>query len=378
MYDLPSFCDLIQAVAASRGVSGIPLTRPGEDLLHEIGEDELLVFVLIDGLGKTILEKLSPGSFLRSMYKRDLLSVFPSTTACAMTSLATGLHPSEHGIPGRYAYVEERDIHTDTLAFRDREYKKLLSPETSIEDLWPYPPLISRIPVQCMSVVPQVLHRSAFDCYLAGTTLSEGYTDIPSAAEMIMNAASNGDNGYLFLYMWDLDSLCHKIGPHEPEVDDMLQLIDQSMERLAEALTGRGRMVITADHGHMHIEDHDRHIFTDSHPVMEFARTAPFGEPRALQFLVKPGTEELFAQRFHEHWGDVFTLYSKQEAETARLFGGTSFSLPARKRFGDFIAVARDRGILLYDNPRFTPSRNRGEHGGNLPEERIIPLLVSG
>ncbi len=377
MHELPSFCDLIQAVAASREVRDISLTQAGNSLLRELGDEELLVFVLIDGLGKTILEKLPPGSCLRSMHRRDILSVFPSTTACAMTSLATGLYPSDHGIPGRYAYVEERDLHTDTLAFRDREHKELLSPETTIEDLWPYPPLISRMPMQCMSVVPQVLHNSPFDRYLAGTTPSEGYTGIPTAAQMIIDSVFSEGKGYLFLYLWDLDSLCHKIGPHEPAVDRMLQVIDQSMERLAESLAGRGRLVITADHGHMHIADSDRYIFTDSHPVMEFAKTAPYGEPRSLHFLVKPDAEQSFADRFYDSWGDVFSLYTKQEAEAAGLFGGRSFSLAAQKRFGDFIAVSRDRGILLYDNDRFTPSRNRGEHGGNLPEERVIPLLVS-
>lgn len=373
-----SFCDLIQATASSRGRMGYPLTKAGSAIHAEIGNPPLLVFVLIDGLGTAILEKLPPDSFLRSMYKGDLLSVFPSTTASAMTSLATGLTPAEHGIPGRYSFLEERNIHIDTLAFRDRVYKKLLSPETSINDIWPYPPLIGQLEIPVYTVIPQVLMGSPFKQYLSGARHTEGYSDIPAAADIILSRAEACTNGgYLFLYLWELDSLSHKIGPHEKAVEEMLKKLDRVMESLAASLPSGSTLVISADHGHIEIADQDRCIFTDSHPIMEFARTAPFGEPRALHFLTKENCGPAFERCFHESFGDSFRLYSREEADREHLFGDQPLSPTAVKRFGDFIAVSLDKSILLYDHERFTPSRNRGEHGGNLPEERIIPLLVS-
>ena len=278
----------------------------------------------------------------------------------------------------RYSFLVERNIHIDTLAFRDRVYKKLLSPETSINDIWPYPPLIGQLEIPVYTVIPQVLMGSPFKQYLSGARHTEGYSDIPAAADIILSRAEACTNGgYLFLYLWELDSLSHKIGPHEKAVEEMLKKLDRVMESLAASLPSGSTLVISADHGHIEIADQDRCIFTDSHPIMEFARTAPFGEPRALHFLTKENCGPAFERCFHESFGDSFRLYSREEADREHLFGDQPLSPTAVKRFGDFIAVSLDKSILLYDHERFTPSRNRGEHGGNLPEERIIPLLVS-
>lgn len=378
MTHLPFFCDLINALAHTRGAGLNPLTETGKTLQENLGDPDLLLFILIDGFGKTFLERLPRSSFLRDSYKRDLLSVFPSTTACAMTSLATGLPVSKHGIPGRYIYLKERNLHADTLAFRERGNKKLLSPQTSLSSLWPFPSLIPHMENKTFSLIPEVLRNSPFERFLCGGTETEGYRDIKSAAEIIAGRVkARGKKDYIFFYLWELDSLCHKIGTDQEEVEHLLIEIDKTLETLSKTLRGKGRMVITADHGHITVKETDKKYLTSFDPLAKILMTPPFGEPRAPQFIVKPERRDEFMTLFYESFGGSFHLYSAAEAEEAGIFGPSPFSDFAKGRFGDFIAVAKDTSLLLYGDSVFAPSSHKGEHGGNLPEERIIPLLIS-
>lgn len=56
-----------------------------------------IVLIVLDGMGHDMLEHdLPSNSFLRSSCVSKLSSVFPSTTASAMTSFYTGVSPNEH------------------------------------------------------------------------------------------------------------------------------------------------------------------------------------------------------------------------------------------------------------------------------------------
>ena len=59
------------------------------------------LFVLLDGMGMNLLETtLPPTSFLRRHLVQPMHSVFPATTTAALNSLASGVHPAAHGLPG--------------------------------------------------------------------------------------------------------------------------------------------------------------------------------------------------------------------------------------------------------------------------------------
>ena len=64
-----------------------------------------LVLVLVDGMGMSALAH-STVADLRARVRMEIDSVFPATTACAMTTVATGLWPGQPrrarvvGLPG--------------------------------------------------------------------------------------------------------------------------------------------------------------------------------------------------------------------------------------------------------------------------------------
>lgn len=95
---LATLCDLPLGDGASK-------VRPeeAEKLVHEIGRHKKhVIFCLCDGMGVSTLEAHLPKSaFLRRHNHPDrLVAVFPSTTPAALTTLATGAWPGQHGAPG--------------------------------------------------------------------------------------------------------------------------------------------------------------------------------------------------------------------------------------------------------------------------------------
>ena len=63
--------------------------------------------IVVDGLGYGYLTRGHAGSSLRRHLRGSLTSVFPSTTATAITAFLTGLAPAQHGITGWHMYFPE-------------------------------------------------------------------------------------------------------------------------------------------------------------------------------------------------------------------------------------------------------------------------------
>jgi hypothetical protein len=98
--DEPNTVELARAMAWLCGVDGLELSQNAHRIADAIGRYENYVFVLIDGLGMNLIQRQSPGSFLRAHVAMELRAVFPSSTAPALTSIATGCWPAEHAIRG--------------------------------------------------------------------------------------------------------------------------------------------------------------------------------------------------------------------------------------------------------------------------------------
>ena len=117
-----SLLNLIASCAASRGAVAL---HPGLYALpaSEIADARNLVLLLIDGLGYNYLIGKGAGSFMASRLEGRMTSVFPSTTASAITTTFTGLAPAEHGLTGWFTWFAE----ANTIAASTRSRPKVVS-----------------------------------------------------------------------------------------------------------------------------------------------------------------------------------------------------------------------------------------------------------
>ena len=72
-----------------------------------LGPSDHFIFILADGLGLDMVEELPPSTFLRRQLAREIRTVFPSSTAPALTAIATGAWPAQHGVTGWWTHLPE-------------------------------------------------------------------------------------------------------------------------------------------------------------------------------------------------------------------------------------------------------------------------------
>jgi len=88
----------------------------------EYEDSKKIILLLIDGYGyNQWLECHKKYKFLKEISQNGVISpittVFPSTTAAALTTINTGLTPQEHALPEWHIYFEEIDMIINTLPF---------------------------------------------------------------------------------------------------------------------------------------------------------------------------------------------------------------------------------------------------------------------
>src|ERR1051325_1562708 len=101
--------------AAAAPAAGAALREP-----RELERARNVVLVILDGLGDNYLMRQGKGGELARRRRGALTSVFPSTTASAITTSYTGCTPVEHGITGWYTYFGEAGYVAAPLPFRTR------------------------------------------------------------------------------------------------------------------------------------------------------------------------------------------------------------------------------------------------------------------
>jgi hypothetical protein len=119
-HDQPNVVHLVRALATLTGVRDVESSPPTRGIADVVGASEHLIFVLMDGLGVSTLSRLPKESFLTRSYRMTLNATCPSTTACALTSVATADYPNRHGVTGWFTHLPELEITILPLPFIER------------------------------------------------------------------------------------------------------------------------------------------------------------------------------------------------------------------------------------------------------------------
>ena len=184
--DVLNVVDLGNAMASAAGASVRPMTKGAETVAGLIGPADHLVFVVADGFGMALVECLDAGAFPRRHAAATLHTVFPSTTASAFTSMATGEWPSRHAAVGWYTYVPQVDAVTTIIPFvRSIDDSPLTDLGLTVSEALPVPSLLAGIARPSLSFLPEPLEGSTFSVYLSGGTPRRGYSSLAQAAEAI-------------------------------------------------------------------------------------------------------------------------------------------------------------------------------------------------
>lgn len=373
----PDSLDLALALASLAGVPEVELTTDAHQIVEAVGAAAHIIFVLVDGLGMNVVGQLPAESFLRSHLALEMRALFPTSTAPVLTSLATGVPVAVHGVAGWWSYLPAQGLTATVLPFIERFTERPLTKFGVVpDDVFLRPALLPRYARDVLSLFPAYIAESAYTRYSTGGTASVGYDGIRPAVAAVAARVRRADAPtYTYLYLPQFDAAEHEHGPFAPTPARVLRRIDAALARLAGALPGDARLVVSADHGQIVTPASSVVELRSDDPLMAMLVAPPDGDARAPRFHTQAGAGDAFATQFRARFGAHYALLTIDEAADLQLFGPHAIAADVRERFGDLQAVALDDTLLEYRDG--TEKSLRGNHGGLSPDEMRIPLIVA-
>lgn len=333
---------------------------------------ESVVLVLIDGLGAISL-RAHAGHARRltaGMAKKDVASsVFPSTTAAALTSILTGAWPGEHGLVGYSVLDRSRGVLVNQLSGWEAAH---IDPAT-----WQVAPTVFEQAAEHGRPVFAVGVAAYAGSGFSRATL-RGAEFVPAAtpSERVAAAyelAERHPGAFVYCYLPEIDKAGHRYGIASPQWVSALEDIDAALAQPVPAGVG---VLVTSDHGMVDVPGHKQVVLEPEH-LIDVAHVG--GEPRMLHVYLEPDADaDAVLARWRRDLDGAADVGSRAEARAAGLFGPTVTDA-ASSRIGDLLVVARGNGAV-YDGTA-PDQRGRGmigQHGGLTPEERQVPLLRFG
>ena len=379
--EVTSIVDLARAVATLAGAEGVQSGPHSGELAELIGPSDHLIFVLADGVGLSMMEQLPPDSFLLTHLTGGIMTVFPSTTAVALTTLATGEWPARHAVTGWWTHLPEIGSAAAILPFTRRSDKRPLA-ELGVtpEHAFPLPAMTLRADRDSIALLPERIAGSAYSTYAAGTKERRGYRTLRQAVDIAVARTRDSESPtYTYIYTDRVDAEAHRRGSAHELVHAALVQLDRELATLHRGLDGRGRIVVSADHGFLDAPRDARHQITASDPVLAGLRFPPSGDARVLYLHVSDGAEDRVRELFQKRFGDRFFLISADEAEALELFGPGPMSRETRIRIGDLVAISCGQDVISYQSgPEPAPLMTQeSQHSGLTPQEMRAPLVIA-
>ena len=347
---------------------------------ERIAQARNIVFFLVDGLGYNYLRSASRGGALIEHLAGSITSVFPSTTATAITSTFTGLMPQAHAMTGWFCWFPESDVIAAPLPFRRRGDDRALT-DLAIEPrtLFSLPPLLDALDVRTFVVSQDRIVDSEYSRHFGGRAVRRGYENLAGLVDAIDAAARSGpERKYIYAYYPELDTVAHRHGIASVQAATRLAAIDAAFADLLKRLAGtNSAIVISADHGFIDTPAHEALQLEQCPGLVELLRLPLSGEPRVAYCHTQPGCSELFAARARAILGERADVRMSKELIAEGWFGPGATHPRLAARVGDVTLLMRGR----YTIKDYLPGEKRhlliGNHGGITADEMLIPLVVA-
>lgn len=378
-YDGAGLVNLMSSIATGRGAPEPPYA-PLEALSDlDVSRYRNVLLFVVDGLGYRYLLENFPDSHIAAHTRARITSVFPTTTAAAITTMLTGLAPAQHGLTGWYIWLEsiqavaavlpfEKRIGREPLAARGYDLEQVLQPRPL------YPLLASDSHV----VSPSRIAHSAFNtAYSRGATIHayDGLTQCVERIQTVVQASAS--EKFIYAYWPDLDHYGHECGIDSDTARTHFEEIDSAFAMLLQRLRGSDTLVLlTADHGIVDTTPASQ-VHLQQHPALTAMLDVPLsGEPRAAYCYVHSGEHGAFETYMASELASEAIVVRSAVLLQQQLFGPGEPHPELHRRIGDYTLLMRERHAL-FDAVAGEGHRSLvGVHGGLSEAELYVPLAV--
>lgn len=339
---------------------------------------EAIVVLVVDGLGARQLDR--PGvdaPFLRSQPTQVIDTVFPATTAAALTSLGTGVPPGQHGITGYAIGHPDHDQPLNLLTWRvglkggGFDARDVIVPET----FQPTATALERAEERGARVAV-VVHPDFTDSGLTRAGLRGGTRVEAVGLARTLEAAVAATRGLgptlVYAHHPDVDKAGHVFGPHSEEWCQTVAAVDDELERIAERLPRGTTLLVTADHGMVACPRDEVTELSEVDGLCDGIRVLA-GEPRVRQLWCERGATDDVLAAWREALAGRAVVVTREEAIAAGWFGVVADHVA--DRIGEVVAVATHGSMAHRDVDPFD-GLLLGQHGALSRDELEIPLVT--
>lgn len=374
-YRRGNLVNLMSSLITGSGGSSLypPLDQLQPDQVE--AKNQVVLFV-VDGLGFEFIDQ-HPNSFLREHTQSTLNSVFPSTTASAITSLMSGLAPGQHGLTGWFTYLAALGMVTAVLPFQPRCGGSFARPAVQARAIFDWVPLYDTLNRKCYLVLPENISDSVYSTTLGGSAQRVGYDGLEEMFEHAATILSRPrERSFTYIYWPLFDMFAHQFGVNSDRVATHFTELDRAFAKFAETIDHTSALVLaTADHGLIDTVS-DRIIFTHDHPELAAQLLLPLcGEPRVAYCYVRHSAEQDFLDYVARNLNHACIVKRSSELIEKDYFGVGIKHPDLHRRVGDYVLLMKDNYVLKDRLFGETPFAHVGVHGGLTSAEMKVPLI---
>ena len=333
-----------------------------------------VVFIILDGMGEHILEKVSPAGYFRKKEIDCITSVYPSTTTAALTTYYSGKPPYETGWIAWSQYFKEygRDIdmlsHRESYTSRDLKNARINVFDTIVKYKSVFEQIEEALPnIKAYEITPSYSDKRAKRSIRAD-----------SIDEIIMNIETlckNPDEKFILAYCDNPDGLLHKFGTDSEEVKEFIENTERKIEDMCKNLTEDTVVIISADHGHKDINK--AYSILDYPEIQKCLILPPSLESRVVTFWVKEDMKEEFVKNFNKNFENDFWLMTKEEFLEKNMLGFGKKHPKIDDFIGNYIALSISDSIIKLENYLTEGKKlKKSTHCGLTKEEMEVPVII--
>ena len=345
------------------GPGGWPTWLPAE-----VGAASRVLLLVLDGLGwHQLRDRAHRAPVMAGLAGGPITTVAPTTTAAALTSISTGMPPGEHGVVGYRIAVGGADVgaHAEVLNVlrwttargdaRRHHDPRGFQPCPLFGDQWP--PVVTR----------RAFLESGFTAAHLSDTRLVGYDDRAGLVDEVLEAFAGGE-AFVYAYWDDIDRTAHEFGLAD-RYEEELAACDAMVAELMDRLPAGTAVVVTADHGQVHVGDRMMELPAAVSGLID----GQSGEARFRWLHARPGAASDLVAAASGAFSDVAWVRSVDQV-VADGWLGPVITGSARRRLGD-VAVVPHEPVALLDPAEHVPIHLIGRHGSMTADEVLVPAL---
>ena len=345
-----------------------------DEILNE-KEYKNVIFLILDGLGEQILNKISLDGILNKNKIDCVTSVYPSTTTAALTTYYSGCPPYETGWIAWSQYFKEYGRALDMFSHKESYmgetlkkplidvYKTIVNYESIFDKIEKSSPN-----VRAYEIEPDYAERRAKRSLKAN--------NIDELIMYINDLCTMPDRKFILAYSDNPDGLLHKYGTTSEEVKNFVKETEEKIGKMVKDFDNDTILIISADHGH---KDIDKAYSLNDFPEIRECLIMPESlESRSLTFWVKEDMKDTFVQRFNKIFKDEFWLMTKDEFLNKYHFLGYGDKHYKIDDFlGNYMALSVAGSIIRIETflAEGKPVK-KSTHCGLTKDEMEVPVIV--